>query len=236
MVRAHLAGTHPGLQQGVRPAPGPSGRRCSVGFSRTATWWIVATVYRAREALRELLRTAVRLGLDPRLAPLGKETGLSVGPRRYPLCRVNTAKGIAFHYLRNAAALIIRSTEDRTFRLAPGVLRPTALSVSLDRETEEANEFRTERTPPAACGRREKMSMHIVHIEYHPTGFTVLTATYREIADMADVGIRADENVDADVRRVSSHRFLWRSLPTPRAATGSVCRSSGRSRGSGSSI
>ena len=43
------------------------------------------------------------------------------------------------------------------------------------------------------------MSMHIVHIEYHPTGFTVLT-TYREIADMADVGIRAGENVGADVR------------------------------------
>lgn len=86
-----------------------------------------------REALHELLRTAVRLRLDPRLSPLGKETAFSFGPRRYPLCRVNIAKGIAFHYSRNAGALIIRSTDDQTFRLATGVLRRTALSASLDR-------------------------------------------------------------------------------------------------------
>ena len=86
-----------------------------------------------RKALQEMLETAIELDLDPRLAPLGKETGFSFGPRRYPLCRVNATKGIAFHGTMKAEALIVRSTADRTFRLATGTLRRTALSAALDR-------------------------------------------------------------------------------------------------------
>ena len=81
----------------------------------------------------ELVHAAIELDLDPRLAPLGKETGFSFGPRRYPLCRVNATKGIAFHGTMKADALIVRSTADRTFRLATGTLRRTALSAALDR-------------------------------------------------------------------------------------------------------
>lgn len=40
--------------------------------------------------------------------------------------------------------------------------------------------------------------MHLVHTEYDPTGLIVPTATYGEIADMADVAIRAAENLDPD--------------------------------------
>ena len=86
-----------------------------------------------REALKEILETAMELKLNPRLEPLGNQTGFSFGPRRYPLCRVNAKKGIAFHGTVTADALIIRSTEDRNFRLATGTLRRTALSAALDR-------------------------------------------------------------------------------------------------------
>ena len=47
--------------------------------------------------------------------------------------RVNATKGIAFHGTMKAEALIVRSTVDRTFRLATGTLRRTALSAALDR-------------------------------------------------------------------------------------------------------
>ena len=86
-----------------------------------------------RKALQELLETAIELQLNPRLEPLGNQTGFSFGLRRYPLCRVNATKGIAFHGTVRADAMIIRSTEDRTFRLATGTLRRTALSAALDR-------------------------------------------------------------------------------------------------------
>ena len=88
---------------------------------------------RTRKALQQLLETAIELKLDPRLEPLGNQTGFSFGPRRYPLCRVNATKGIAFHGTVKADATIIRSTADRTFRLATGTLRRTALSAALDR-------------------------------------------------------------------------------------------------------
>ena len=86
-----------------------------------------------REALKKILERAMELQLNPRLEPLGNQTGFSFGPRRYPLCRVNAKKGIAFHGTVTADALIIRSTEDRNFRLATGTLRRTALSAALDR-------------------------------------------------------------------------------------------------------
>lgn len=41
--------------------------------------------------------------------------------------------------------------------------------------------------------------MHL-HTEYDPTGLIVPTATYGEIADVADVAIRAGENLEPDVR------------------------------------
>ena len=85
-----------------------------------------------RKALQELLETAIRLHFDPRREPLG-ETGFSFGPRRYPLCRVNAKKGIAFHASRKAEVRIARSTDYRTFRLATGTLRRTALSAARDR-------------------------------------------------------------------------------------------------------
>ena len=86
----------------------------------------------ARDAFRELLRTAVALHLHPCRIHLGKETGFGFGPRRYPLCRVNAAKGIAFHGYRGAGALIIRAPGDHAFRLATGVLRRLSLSLALD--------------------------------------------------------------------------------------------------------
>ena len=85
----------------------------------------------AREAFRELLRTAIRLNLHPGRIHLGKETGFAFGPQRYPLCRVNAAKGIAFHARRGAGALIIRAPGDHAFRLAAGMLRRLSLSVAL---------------------------------------------------------------------------------------------------------
>ena len=87
----------------------------------------------ARDAFRELLRTAIRLNLRPQRIHLGKETGFSFGPRRYPLCRVNATKGIAFHTRRGAGALIMRDRGDHAFRLATGMLRRLSLSVALDR-------------------------------------------------------------------------------------------------------
>ena len=85
-----------------------------------------------RDALRELLRTAIRLKLQPQRINLGKETGFGFGPKRYPLCRVNAAKGIAFHGHRHVDALIIRGTDDHSFRLATGILRRLALALALD--------------------------------------------------------------------------------------------------------
>lgn len=85
-----------------------------------------------REAFRALLRTALRLQLDPRHAPLGKETGFSFGPTRYPLCRVNRRKGIALHRSRQAPSTIIRSTRDDSFRLATRTLERLALRRTLD--------------------------------------------------------------------------------------------------------
>ena len=85
-----------------------------------------------RDALRELLRTAVGLKLHPQRIHLGKETGFGFGPKRYPLCRVNASKGIAFHGHRHVDALIIRATEDHSFRLATGVLRRLAPALALD--------------------------------------------------------------------------------------------------------
>lgn len=87
---------------------------------------------RTREAFRELLRAALRLQLDPRHAPLGKETGFSFGSTRYPLCRVNRSKGIAFHRSRQAPSMIIRSTRDDSFRLATRTLERLALRRTLD--------------------------------------------------------------------------------------------------------
>lgn len=84
-----------------------------------------------REAFRELLRTALRLQLDPRRAPLGKETGFSFGPTRYPLCRINRRKGIAFHRNRRAPSMTIRSTRDDSFRLATRTLERLALRRTL---------------------------------------------------------------------------------------------------------
>ena len=85
-----------------------------------------------REAFRELLRTALRLQLDPRHAPLGKETGFSFGPTRYPLCRVNRSKGIVFHESRQAPSMIIRSTRDDSFRVATQTLERLTLRRTLD--------------------------------------------------------------------------------------------------------
>ena len=84
-----------------------------------------------RTALRELLETAVRLKLDPRLASVGKETAFSFGRRRYPLCRINKHKGLAFHTTRHAKVLTVRSTTDHEFRLAAATLRRTALKTEL---------------------------------------------------------------------------------------------------------
>ena len=39
-----------------------------------------------------------------------------------------------------------------------------------------------------------------MHVEHHPTDFTVPTVTYREIADTADVAIRKDETLDPAYR------------------------------------
>ena len=152
-----------------------------------------------REALHELLPTAVRLRLAPRLSPRGKETAFSFGPRRYPLCRVNIAKGIAFHYSRNAGALIIRSTDDQTFRLAARRAE-THGAVGLTRSVRPMEANRVENREDAAHGMRAEGPMHLVHTEYDPTGLIVPTATYGEIADMADVAIRAGEDLDPDVR------------------------------------
>jgi len=86
----------------------------------------------ARDAFRELLRMAIRLNLRPQRIDLGKETGFGFGPRRYPLCRVNATKGIAFHGDRRAGALIIRAAGDHAFRLAAGALRRLSLSLALE--------------------------------------------------------------------------------------------------------
>ena len=86
----------------------------------------------AQDAFRELLGVAQRLGLKPRQAPLGRETSFSFGAKRYPLCRVNQKKGIAFHGAARAHAMIIRSTGDDSFQQASRVLRRTALAQSLD--------------------------------------------------------------------------------------------------------
>ena len=83
-------------------------------------------------AFTELLRTATALRLRPQRILLGKETGFGFGPKRYPLCTVNANKGIAFHGHRHVDALIIRATEDHSFRLATGVLRRLALALALD--------------------------------------------------------------------------------------------------------
>ena len=40
------------------------------------------------------------------------------------------------------------------------------------------------------------MSTTLMHIEHHPTDFTVPTRTYREIADTADIAIRNEERRD----------------------------------------
>ena len=84
-----------------------------------------------RAALKELLATAVRLRLLPRVAPLGKETAFSFGKRRYPLCRVNRRKGLAFHPNRHARTLTVRTKTDHEFRLAAATLRRTALESEL---------------------------------------------------------------------------------------------------------
>ena len=57
---------------------------------------------------------------------------LRFGPKRYPLCRVNIGKDIAFHGDRHTEALIIRAAGDHAFRLATGMLRRLALSLALD--------------------------------------------------------------------------------------------------------
>ena len=85
-----------------------------------------------RDAFQEPLHTAVGLKLHPQPINVGKETGLGFGPKRYPLCRVNAGKGIAFHGHRHVDALIIRATDDHSFRLATGVLRRLTLALALD--------------------------------------------------------------------------------------------------------
>lgn len=84
-----------------------------------------------RDAFAELLRTARALKLQPRRTNLGRQTGFCFGPARYPVCRVNATKGIAFHAARVGKALIIRSREDNAFRLAAGALRRLALTLAL---------------------------------------------------------------------------------------------------------
>ena len=86
----------------------------------------------ARDAFTELLRAAAALHLRPCRIDLGKETAFGFGPQRYPLCRINTRKGIAFHRARGAEALIIRATGDHAFRVATGMLRRLSLSLALD--------------------------------------------------------------------------------------------------------
>lgn len=86
----------------------------------------------ARDALCGLLEAARQLGLNAQCGPWGKQQSVSFGPYKYPVCRVNTTKGIAFHVRRNAAALIIETRGDEQFRLATRVLRRLALSLSLD--------------------------------------------------------------------------------------------------------
>ena len=44
------------------------------------------------------------------------------------------------------------------------------------------------------------MSMTLMHLEHHPTGLTVPTSTYREIAELADAAIRADETLEQAYR------------------------------------
>ena len=80
-----------------------------------------------REALCKLLQMADDLKLNPRIAPLGRETAFSFGRTRYPLCRVNQTKGIAFHANREAAAWIIHSSTDDTFTMAERNLKRVGL-------------------------------------------------------------------------------------------------------------
>ena len=86
----------------------------------------------ARDAFHKLLRTAIHLNLHPQRIDLGKQIGFRFGPKRYPLCRVNAGKGIAFHGDRHAETLIIRTAGDHAFRLATGVLRRLSLSLALE--------------------------------------------------------------------------------------------------------
>ena len=86
----------------------------------------------ARDAFHKLLRTAIELNLHPQRIDLGKQVGFSFGPKRYPLCRINAAKGIAFHGDRHVETLIIRTAGDHAFRLATGMLRRLALTLALD--------------------------------------------------------------------------------------------------------
>ena len=44
------------------------------------------------------------------------------------------------------------------------------------------------------------MSITLMHLEHHPTGFTVPTSTYREIAELADAAIRDDETLEQAYR------------------------------------
>ncbi len=44
------------------------------------------------------------------------------------------------------------------------------------------------------------MSLHLMHVSFHPTNCTMPTDTYRTIAAMADVAIRGDKTLDPDCR------------------------------------
>lgn len=54
--------------------------------------------------------------------------------------------------------------------------------------------------------------MHLVHTEYDPTGLIVPTATYGEIAEMADVAIRVGENLEPDVREDPAQVNMLRNV------------------------
>lgn len=56
------------------------------------------------------------------------------------------------------------------------------------------------------------MSTTLMHIEHHPTDFTVPTWTYHEIADTADIAIRNDETLDRAYRNDPAQINILRNL------------------------
>ena len=44
------------------------------------------------------------------------------------------------------------------------------------------------------------MSLHLMHINFHPTNCTLPAHTYRTISTLADIAIRGDKTLDPDYR------------------------------------